>query len=79
MKRQKYTVALIADDRNIEKKDKTVFEPVQFYQAGSRAATEIVVNQIHKDRIVGYVSAPKAGRTQASAAPVPATTTGSGS
>lgn len=62
VKRQKYTVSLIADDRNIEKKDKTVFEPVQFYQAGSRMATEIVVNQIYKDRVVGYVSAPKLKR-----------------
>lgn len=79
VKRQKYTVALIADDRNIEKKDKTVFEPVQFYQSGSRTATEIVVNQIYKDRIVGYVSAPKKGRTQVSAVGTPATTTGSGS
>ena len=68
VKRQKYTVALVADDRNIEKKDKTVFEPVQFYQAGSRTATEIVVNQIYKDRIVGYVSAPKKGNTKVSAA-----------
>lgn len=59
VKRQKYTINLVADDRNIEKKDKTVFEPVQFYQAGSRQATEIVVNQIYKDRIVGYISAPK--------------------
>lgn len=79
VKRQKYTVALIADDRNIEKKDKTVFEPVQFYQAGARQATEIVVNQIYKDRIVGYVSAPKKGRTQVSAVGTPAANPGSGS
>ena len=77
VKRQKYTVALIADDRNIEKKDKTVLEPVQFYQAGARTATEIVVNQIYKDRIVGYVSAPKKGRTQVSATQ-PAAATQSG-
>jgi septal ring factor EnvC (AmiA/AmiB activator) len=79
VKRQKYTVALIADDRNIEKKDKTVFEPVQFYQSGSRTATEIVVNQIYKDRITGYVSAPKKGRTQVSTIAAPASGTPSGS
>jgi len=79
VKRQKYTVALIADDRNIEKKDKTVFEPVQFYQSGSRTATEIVVNQIYKDRITGYVSAPKKGRTQVSATAAPLGGTPSGS
>jgi septal ring factor EnvC (AmiA/AmiB activator) len=77
VKRQKYTVALIADDRNIEKKDKTVFEPVQFYQAGSRQATEIVVNQIYKDRIVGYVSAPKKRETRVSAVQTPGLPSGS--
>jgi len=61
VKRQKYTLHLIADDRTIEKKDKTSNEPVQFYQDGYRQPTEIVVNQIHKDRIVGYVSVPKQG------------------
>jgi hypothetical protein len=59
VKRQKFTFNLIADDRTIEKKDKTVNEPVQFYQDGSRQVAEIVINQIYKDRIVGYVSAPK--------------------
>lgn len=58
-KRQKYTINLIADDRTIEKKDRTANEPVQFYQDGYRQPTEIVVNQIYKDRIVGYVSVPK--------------------
>jgi len=59
VKRQKYTLQLIADDRTIEKKDKTANEPVQFYQDGYRQPTEIVVNQIYQDRIVGYVSVPK--------------------
>lgn len=59
VKRQKYTLYLIADDRTIEKKDKTANEPVQFYQDGYRQPTEIVVNQVYKDRIVGYVSVPK--------------------
>ncbi len=60
VKRQKYTIHLVADDRTIEKKDKTVHEPVQFYRPGDGLPTEIVVNQIFKDRIVGYISAPKA-------------------
>jgi septal ring factor EnvC (AmiA/AmiB activator) len=59
VKRQKYTVDLLADDRRIEKKDKTSNEPVQFYQQGMRTPTEVVVNQIYKDRIVGYISMPK--------------------
>jgi chromosome segregation ATPase len=58
VKRQKYTLQLVADDRTIEKKDKTANEPVQFYQEGYRQPTEVVVNQIYRDRIVGYVSFP---------------------
>jgi chromosome segregation ATPase len=66
-KRQRYTINLLADDRTIEKKDKTVFEPVQFYRVGDRQPTEIVVQQIFKDRIVGYVSSPKRQPAAASA------------
>ena len=59
MKKQRYTINLVSDDRTIEKKDKTANEPVQFYQAGFRQPSEIVVNQIFKNRIVGYISVPK--------------------
>lgn len=67
-KRQKYTIDLIADDRRIEKKDKTTNEPVQFYQQGKRVPTEIVVNQIYKDRIVGYIAVPKQTTARVSSA-----------
>jgi chromosome segregation ATPase len=59
VKRQRYTVNLIADDHAIEKKDKTANEPVQFYESGYRQPTELVVNQVLKDRIVGYIAFPK--------------------
>jgi len=59
-KRSKYTLDVIADDRRIEKKDKTVNEPVQFYTGGPRRALyEIVVFQLERDRAVGYLSTPK--------------------
>jgi len=59
VKRNKYTVDLIADDKKVEKKDKNTNEPVQFYLAGSRQPLELVVNEITKDQISGYISAPK--------------------
>ena len=59
LKQQKYTLSLLSDDKTIEKKDKNTNEPVQFYQQGHRIPSEIVVNQIFKDRIVGYISVPK--------------------
>jgi len=58
-KRQKFTLTLIANDKRIEKKDKTLLEPVQFYLAGTRHLLEIVVYEIDKNRIVGYLSVPK--------------------
>ena len=58
-KRNKYNVEIMADDKRIEKKDKTVNEPVQMYVGGNRQPYEIVVNQVKKDTIVGYVAVPK--------------------
>jgi len=58
-KKYKYTMTLFADDKSIEKKDKTVNEPVQFYVKGSRMPYEIVVFELSKDRVVGYLTTPK--------------------
>ena len=64
-KRHKYTVEVVADDKTVEKRDKNVNEPVQFYVAkAGRIPYEMVVNEVKKDQIVGYLSTPKvvAGR-----------------
>lgn len=58
-KRQKYTMTLLLDDKRIEKKDKTLLEPVQFYMLGTRHLLEIVVYQVDKDNVTGYLSVPK--------------------
>jgi len=59
-KKSKYTMTVIADDRQIEKKDKTSGEPIQFYVGGSRGTPyEIVVFTVGKDQITGYLSTPK--------------------
>jgi hypothetical protein len=67
-KRHKFNMLLVVDDIEIEKKDKTLFEPVQFYRKGSRQLNEIVVFNVQKDRIGGYLSTPKAGDVAAAAA-----------
>jgi chromosome segregation ATPase len=59
VKRNKYSLQLIADDKKVEKKDKTTNEPVQFYVSGMRHPMELVVNEVTKDQISGYLSAPK--------------------
>jgi chromosome segregation ATPase len=58
-KKNKYTVEVMADDKLTEKKDKNVNEPVQFYTSKARQPYELVVNQVQKDAIVGYLSTPK--------------------
>ena len=58
-KHNRYTVEVLADDKRVEKKDKTTNEPVQLYLSGSSQAYEIVVNQVKKNEVVGYVSTPK--------------------
>ncbi len=59
VKRSKYTMYVSADDKNIEKKDKNLDEPVQFYSGKSPALYEIVVNNISKNQVQGYLSTPK--------------------
>jgi chromosome segregation ATPase len=58
-KKNRYTVEVMADDKLTEKRDKNVNEPVQFYTAKARQPYELVVNQVQKDLIVGYLSTPK--------------------
>jgi hypothetical protein len=58
-KRNRYTVDVLADDRHVEKKDKTINEPIQLYVGGMSQPYEIVVNQVNKDQISGYLSTPK--------------------
>ncbi len=71
-KKAKYTMTVFVDDRSIEKKDKTAGEPVQFYLKGAArmAPYEIVVFDVGKNDINGYLSTPKeAGSGGSSAAP----------
>jgi hypothetical protein len=58
-KKGKYTLNVIADDRTIEKKDRTLFEPLQFYTGRDRNLYEVVVLTTEKNKITGYLSTPK--------------------
>jgi hypothetical protein len=58
-KRGRFTIDVVADDRTVEKKDRTLNEPLQFYVSGARQPYELVVNQVQKDRISGYLATPK--------------------
>jgi chromosome segregation ATPase len=67
VKKNQFTVALYVDDMRLEKKNRAIDEPIYFYTRGTRVPLELVVNQIGKDKIVGYMSVPKAQPTQVSA------------
>ncbi|HKD07917.1 MAG TPA: hypothetical protein VKB79_18605 [Bryobacteraceae bacterium] len=56
-KKNKFTVVLVADDKTVEKKDRNINEPLQFYV--SKSLYEVVVNTVSKDQITGYLSKPK--------------------
>jgi DNA repair exonuclease SbcCD ATPase subunit len=58
-KHARFSLVVSSDDRDIEKKDKTLDEPVQFYSGKDPALFEIVVNNIAKNSVSGYLSMPK--------------------
>jgi predicted nucleic acid-binding Zn-ribbon protein len=74
-KKSKYTMTVLVDDKSIEKKDKTAGEPVQFYVKGSARLFpyEIVVFDVGKNQLTGYLATPKdIGASAPAPAPAPA-------
>ena len=67
-KHYKYTMDVIADDKDIPKRDKTVDEPVQFFVSGAKTPYEIVVFDLTKNQAKGYLSTPKNSGEGSSAA-----------
>ena len=66
-KKHQFTIALYVDDMRLEKKNKSINEPIYFYTSGSKQPLEMVVNSISDKKIAGYVSAPKTAATSAQA------------
>jgi multidrug efflux pump subunit AcrA (membrane-fusion protein) len=73
-KKEKYTMTVFVDDRSIEKRDKTAGEPVQFYVKGSSRMTpyELVVFDVGKNEVNGYLSTPKDAGSGSAPAATPA-------
>jgi hypothetical protein len=59
VKKQRYDLNILVDDRTIEEKGRFVNTPVQFLSGRDHSQYELVVNSVDKDRIRGYVSTPK--------------------
>lgn len=58
-KKSKFTMNVMADDRTIEKKDRTAYEPMQFYTGRDHMLYEVVVMSVGKNTVSGYMSTPK--------------------
>jgi len=58
-KKNRYAMTIQVDDNKLDKKDLTINQPVQFLVGRDKLRYEIVVNVVDKDRIRGYLSAPK--------------------
>jgi len=54
-----FTMNVLADDHVIEKKDRNVAEPLQFYTGRDHILYEVVVFTAEKKSVSGYLSAPK--------------------
>ncbi|MGA9667749.1 MAG: hypothetical protein WBQ94_00990 [Terracidiphilus sp.] len=67
-KHSRFTLVVYSDDKQYEKKDRSLNEPMQFYAGKDPMLFEIVVNSVSaKNTVTGYLSVPKS-------APVPPTT-----
>jgi hypothetical protein len=62
-KKGKFTLAVTSDDKTIEKKDRNVSEPIQFYSGRDRMLYELVVWTVDKNKATGYLSTPKGAPT----------------
>ena len=65
IKKNQYTINVLADDKNFEKKNRSVNEPIFFYTGGTRQAVELVINKVSKTTATGYLSVPKSASTTA--------------
>ena len=59
-KRSRFTLAVFSDDKQYEKKDKSLNEPLQFMSGKDPMLFEIVVNNVSaRNTVTGYLSSPK--------------------
>jgi chromosome segregation ATPase len=58
-KKNQFTLALYVDDMRLEKKNRSVDEPIYFYTRGNRTPAELVINKVGKNQVTGYLSTPK--------------------
>ena len=69
IKKNQFTINVLADDKNFEKKNRSVNEPIFLYMNGGRQPLELVINKVSKTTATGYLSVPKPAGATAVAIP----------
>jgi len=69
-KKAKFTLNVTSDDKTIEKKDRNVSEPIQFYSGRDHLLFELVIWTVDKNKATGYLSTPKNAPVPVTATPV---------
>ncbi len=58
-KKNQFNLALVVDDKHTERRNCTINEPIFFYYHDTRRPVEIVINQVDKNKVTGYLGVPK--------------------
>jgi hypothetical protein len=58
-KHKSFDLQMIVDDNELSKKKVNLYEPIWIHAANESQPVQVVVNRIEKNRVHGYVSAPK--------------------
>ena len=73
-KKRSYDFEMVVDDQKLQKKNVNLFEPVVIMTPDRGQALQLVVNEVNKDVVKGYISEPKfkaPSVNSAAAAPAP--------
>lgn len=63
-KKNQCNLSIAVDDKTTEKRNRTINEPIFFYAHGARQPMEVVINQVDKNKVSGYLSVPKVMETR---------------
>jgi len=67
-KRNQFSAAVTIEDKQFEKKNRAMNEPIFFYLSATHIPEEIVINKVGRNTVSGYLSIPKANSQTAAAA-----------
>ncbi len=69
VKHKTYTITIFSGKRKIEKKNRSLDQPVQFYVSKQHLLFELVVNKLSRNEVQGYISTPKSAPQPAGGQP----------